>query len=129
MLDRYKSLAAWQRADDLYLRVHQLTQKYFPRDEQFGLTAQLRRAAYSVAANIVEGFSRLHTRERRQFLHVAWGSLQEVAYCLHAAHRMGFIDDVTYADLEADVKRTAAPLSGLMRLERRVATDRQEDER
>jgi hypothetical protein len=42
---------------------------------------------------------------------------------------MGFIDDVTYADLEADVKRTAAPLSGLMRLERRVATDRQEDER
>jgi four helix bundle protein len=120
LLEKYRTLVAWQRADDLYLRVHSLTKNHFPRDEQFGLTAQIRRAAYSVAANIVEGFSRVHQRERVQFLHIAWGSLQEVSFGLHAARRLGYIDAAEYQAIESDIKKTAAPLAGLLRSERRA---------
>jgi four helix bundle protein len=55
---RHESLMVWQRADDLLIHLHLLTQKSFPRTEQYELGSQLRRAAYSVAANIVEGFAR-----------------------------------------------------------------------
>jgi four helix bundle protein len=61
--------------------------------ERFELGSQTRRAAFSVAANIVEGCAREHTRERLQFLNTARASLAEVGYCLHAAHRLGYIGD------------------------------------
>ena len=53
----HHSLVAWQRADDLFIRLHQLSLKAFPAYERFELGGQLRRAAFSVAANIVEGFA------------------------------------------------------------------------
>ena len=56
---RHHSLVAWQRADDLFLKLHVLSLKQFPSYERYELGAQLRRAAYSVAANIVEGFARV----------------------------------------------------------------------
>jgi four helix bundle protein len=120
MLEKHRSLIAWQRADDLYVHAHSLTRARFPPDERYGLTGQIRRAAFSVAANIVEGFSRRHERERVQFLQIAWGSLQEVAYGLHAAHRLGLIDDAEAEAAQNHVKNVAAPLAGLMRSERRA---------
>jgi four helix bundle protein len=71
----HESLVAWQRADDLFISVHLLSKKKFPVDERFALTSQARRAAFSVAANIVEGRARKHDRERAQFLRTAWGRL------------------------------------------------------
>jgi four helix bundle protein len=55
---RHHSLIAWQRADDLFIKLHLLSLKHFPLIEKFELGSQLRRAAYSVPANIVEGFAR-----------------------------------------------------------------------
>ena len=57
----------------------------------------------------------MHTRERLQFLNTARGSLTEVGYCLHAAHRLGYLDDTTFADLSLAVRRTGAALTGFIR--------------
>ena len=96
----YKTLVVWQRADDLFIDIHRLTQQHFPREEQYELGRQLRRAAYSVPANIVEGFARQHGRDRINFFNIASASLSELTYGLHAAHRLvagerGPIRDVT----------------------------------
>ena len=111
---RHHTLVAWQRADDLFILVHKLV-KEFPLAERYELSSQLRRAAYSVAANIVEGFAREHRKERLQFLNVSWGSLAEMGYCLHVARRLGYITDATYEQFELDVRRVGAPLSGLIK--------------
>jgi four helix bundle protein len=57
---RHHNLIAWQRADDLFIVVHKLARESFPIEERYELSSQLRRAAYSVAANIVEGYAREH---------------------------------------------------------------------
>jgi four helix bundle protein len=112
---RHHTLVAWQRADDLFILVHKLAKESFPPDERYELSSQLRRAAYSVAANIVEGFAREHRGERLQFLNVSWGSLAELGYCLHVARRLGYIDDPMYEKLELKVRQVGAPLSGLIK--------------
>jgi four helix bundle protein len=112
---RHHTLVAWQRADDLFIALHKLAKESFPPDERYELSSQLRRAAYSVAANIVEGVAREHDRERLQFLNISWGSLAEVGYCLHVARRLGYITTGMYDKLELDVRRVGAPLRGLIK--------------
>jgi four helix bundle protein len=112
---RHHTLIAWQRADDLFIELHALTTKRWPRHETYELGSQTRRAAYSVAANIVEGSARDHLRERLQFLNTARGSLGELGYCVHAAHRLGYLTQAQHDELETKVKRTAAALNGFIR--------------
>ena len=88
---RHHSLIAWQRADDLFIKVHQLTIQRFPPFERFELASQLRKAAYSVPANIAEGFGRRHRGDRLRFLNIAEASLAEVSYCIHVATRLGYL--------------------------------------
>jgi four helix bundle protein len=85
---RHEKLVAWQRADDLFINIHHLVKRRFPTEERFELSSQIRRAAYSVVANIVEGTARRSPKERLHFLNVAEASLAEVGYCLHAARRL-----------------------------------------
>jgi four helix bundle protein len=80
----HNNLIAWQRADDLFIAVHELSLKAFPAIERFALGSQLRRAAYSVPANIVEGFARPAGRGRVNFLLISKASLAEVGYCVQA---------------------------------------------
>jgi four helix bundle protein len=110
----HHKLVAWQRADDLFIEIHQLTRKTFPPEEKYELSAQLRRAAYSVPANIVEGNARQYTKERFHFFSIASASLAEVGYGLHAAHRLGYLLPARYQELEKKVRQVAAPLNGLM---------------
>ena len=112
---RHHSLVAWQRADDLFIRVHKLSIQSFPVFERFALSAQLSKAAYSVAANIVEGYGRRYRRARLHFLNIAEGSLAEATYCVHAAWRLGYINDQTMSELEKDFNAVGAPLAGLIR--------------
>jgi four helix bundle protein len=109
----HHTLVAWQRADDLFIRIHVLC-RTFPAMERYELSSQARRAAYSVAANIVEGFGRRTPRDRLHFLHVAEASLGELGYCLHVARRLAYISDQAFSELEIEVKRVGAPLSGLI---------------
>jgi four helix bundle protein len=112
---RHEGLVAWQRADDLFVEIHAIVGKHFPPAERFELASQVRRAAYSVAANIVEGFTRRSLKERAHFLNISEASLAEVGYCLHVAKRLGYLDEATYTRLDVQVRRTAAPLVGLIR--------------
>jgi four helix bundle protein len=114
MLYPHHSLVAWQRADDLFVKVHHLTKARFPAHERYALTSQTRRAALSVPLNIVEGFARRQMRERLQFLRVSWASLAELEYCLHAARRLEYLPQFEYDQVDRDLARTAAPLRGLM---------------
>jgi four helix bundle protein len=111
---RHHSLIAWQRADDLFISLHKLAKETFPADERFALGMQLRRAAYSVAANMVEGYAREHPKERLNFLNISWGSLAEVGYCLHVARRLGYINEPSYEKFDLAVGQVGAPLSGLI---------------
>ena len=119
---RHHSLVAWQRADDLFIKLHSLAKDRFPPFEKYELGSQLRRAAYSVPANIVEGFARRHTRDRLHFLNISESSLAEVGYCIPVAHRLGYITSDRASELEKDIRAVAAPLIGLIRSTKTNAT-------
>lgn len=87
----YKDLIVWQKAMDLVEVVYQVT-KLFPKEELYGLTNQLRRAAVSVPSNIAEGHARNSTAEYRNFLSMARGSLAEVETQLLIAKRLKYIN-------------------------------------
>jgi four helix bundle protein len=86
----HKKLRAFELADELALAVYRQTAG-FPRDEQFGLTSQLRRAAVSAASNIVEGCARDSLPDYIRFLDIAHGSAREVEYQVSLAHRLGYL--------------------------------------
>jgi four helix bundle protein len=114
----HENLVAYQRADDLFLEVHRLTHERFPKSEQYELGSQIRRAAFSVSANIVEGIARDHSGDKIKFLNISVSSLRELGYGLHAAARLGYIDATTFAEFEKKLSYIAAPLYGLIRRER-----------
>ena len=114
----HHSLVAWQRADDLFIALHLLSLKTFPSFERFELGQQLRRAAFSVAVNIAEGFARPAGRARWNFLNISQASLAEVDYCVHVARRLGYISEELEESLKVSMKQVGAPLAGLIRSER-----------
>jgi four helix bundle protein len=73
----YRDLIVWKRAIELTVCIYKLT-RAFPKDEQYGLSSQMRRASVSVASNIAEGRGRLNVAEFRQFLGLAQGSIYEL---------------------------------------------------
>ncbi|HEY7289393.1 MAG TPA: four helix bundle protein [Vicinamibacterales bacterium] len=109
------NLVAWQRADDLFVQLHRLSLKALPPFEKFELGGQLRRAAFSVPANIVEGFATSYGRRRLHFLRIARSSLAEVGYCIHVANRLGYLNDDDARTIEAQIRQVSAPLAGLIR--------------
>ncbi|MFO0796845.1 MAG: four helix bundle protein [Gemmataceae bacterium] len=86
----YTELIAWQKAMDLVEIVYRLSDR-FPKDERFGLTAQLRRSAVSIPPNVAEGQGRWGTGEFVQFLGIAHGSLCELETQVHIAVRLGVV--------------------------------------
>ena len=110
---KYKKLVVWQRADDLFIELHRLTHQLFPSFERFELGSQIRRAAYSVPANVVEGSARPTGRDRIKFFNIASSSLSEVTYGVHAAFRLGYIDQATYERLEEETRMVAARSAAL----------------
>jgi four helix bundle protein len=91
MVQSFRDLIVWQRAIQLSVVIYRLT-KEFPREEVYGLTSQIRRAAVSIPSNIAEGHGRLTTGEYRQFLGVARGSNFELQTQLEIARALGFGD-------------------------------------
>ena len=85
----YERFRAWQKCHELALAVHWITREW-PREERYGLTAQAHRAAFSAAANIVEGSARQGFREFRRFLDITLGSLYELSYILRLARDLEF---------------------------------------
>jgi four helix bundle protein len=87
-VNSYRDLLVWQRAMDIAAGVYDLT-RAFPREEQFGLTSQARRASVSIAAHIAEGFGRQSRASYANFIRIAQGSLKELETHLLLAERVG----------------------------------------
>jgi four helix bundle protein len=110
----HTKLRAFELADQLAIAVYKTTQS-FPNNELFGLTSQLRRATVSIASNIVEGCARFSETEYIHFLDIAYGSAREVEYQIGLAHRLGFLPDDSYKELNQLSTETAKVLNGLIR--------------
>jgi four helix bundle protein len=92
MTRNHERLEAFQTADHLVLLVYRATAS-FPTEERFGLTSQIRRAAVSIATNLVEGSARRTTRDYLHFVNVAHASASETRYLLNLSHRLGLLKD------------------------------------
>ena len=110
----HRKLRAFELADALVLSVYQAT-RTFPKDEQFGLTAQLRRSAVSAALNIVEGSARNSLSDYLRFLDMAFASARELGYQLTVAARLGYLEPTTASDLARHAEETEKVLGGLIR--------------
>ncbi|HPC19197.1 MAG TPA: four helix bundle protein [Kiritimatiellia bacterium] len=111
-LSDYKELEAWQIAMDLAQEVYRLTRD-FPKEEIYGLTNQIRRAAVSIPSNLAEGAARAGNKEFLHFLHVARGSASELETQLFLAIKLGYLRDSV--DLLALLSSTRRLINGLIR--------------
>jgi four helix bundle protein len=87
----YSDLVVWQKSHNVVLEVYRIS-KHFPKEEIFGLTSQLRRAATSIPANIAEGFARKGIKDKLRFYNIAAGSLSEVSYYLLLSKELGYAE-------------------------------------
>ena len=118
---RYTDLIAWQKAMDLVEAIYKAT-KTFPKEELYGLSSQLRRAAVSVPSNIAEGHCRNGRREFVHYISIALGSLGEAETQVMIAGRLGYLQATDSAELLALAEETGRILVGLMHsLERHAA--------
>jgi four helix bundle protein len=100
----FRDLIVWQKAHAFVLKVYAAS-RVFPKDERYGLTAQFRRAAVSIAANIAEGFRKQSKQDKARFLNIAEGSLEECRYYLILAHDLGYLEHGCLWDLTEQVGR------------------------
>jgi len=94
----FTQLKVWAKAHELVLEIYQITKK-FPSEEKYGLTSQLRRAAVSIASNIVEGFNRLSVKDSLRFYSISRGSLEETKYQLIIARDLTYLPEEIYKKL------------------------------
>ena len=97
----FHKLGIWQRSHQLTLDVYKAS-KVFPKDELFGLTSQIRRAASSIPTNIAEGCGRASNKDFAHFLQIAIGSASEVEYELLLAHDLEYINDEAFNKLTSE---------------------------
>jgi len=110
----HKKLKAFELADEVALLVYKIT-AVFPKEEMYGLTSQMRRAAVSVPSNIVEGCSRPSQSDYLRFLIIAFGSLRELRYQLSLSKRLGFLDNQDTSLIEQKIIETEKIMNGLIK--------------
>ena len=108
----YRKLVAYVKACEVRRNVYRLV-KRFPKEEQFALSSQLRRASVSITSNIAEGMTRYSNKDKIHFLEISFGSLMEVMSQLEVALDEGYIDGNEFASMETIVAETARVISGL----------------
>ncbi len=113
-IQNYRDLGVWQKAIALSVACYRLSSE-FPKDEMYGMTAQIRRASVSVAANIAEGHGREHTRTFVQFLRISQGSLKELETHLILAEQVGLLTSETAQPLFASADEVGRMLRALIR--------------
>ena len=113
-MQNYKDIKAWQKAHQLTLEIYTLT-KTFPKEEQFALTSQIKRASYSIAANIAEGCGKRSAADFTRFLNISLGSANETEYYLILAKDLHLIEIADYNRLYALVNEVKAMLISFIR--------------
>ncbi len=107
----FKDIVAWQKAYAFTLQIYKFSKK-FPRNEEFGLTSQLRRASVSVISNIAEGFKRLSKKEQLRFYNQSQSSLEECKCQLLLAYDLEYLDDNQFNELEQLSEEASRTLYG-----------------
>jgi four helix bundle protein len=114
----HTKLRAFELSDEVAFLIYQVTRK-FPKEEIYGLTSQMRRAAVSVPSNIVEGCARESQAEYLRFLEIAFGSLRELHYQFSLSKRLGYSDEHDIFGCESKIVETEKVLGALLRSMRR----------
>lgn len=113
-INSFTKLDAWQEGHKLVLMIYKITQN-FPKDEIFGLTNQIRRAAVSITSNISEGFSRQSYKEKIQFYHISLGSTTEVQNQILIARDVGYISKNEFQNISEKTIKINKILNGLIK--------------
>lgn len=108
----FRNLEAYKAGKILIKEVYRLLKK-FPKEEQFAMCSQLRRASISITSNIAEGSGRVSNKEKVHFLHISYGSLMEVLSQMDIANDLEYITKEEFNKIEVLVENVGRPLSGL----------------
>ena len=110
----YKKYKVWELGHEITLEIYKLTQG-FPKEEIYGITSQMRRASYSIPANIVEGCGRESDAEFKRFLIISQGSANELEYFTVLAKDLGYLDIPIFTKLNDNVDKTRRSLNSLIK--------------
>lgn len=110
----FTDLDVWKKSYILSIKIYQVT-AIFPKEEQFGITNQIRRSSTSIGANIAEGFSRYHYKDRNKFYYQARGSISETKHFLILSEKLNFVNKKDYNRLMELLKITQILLNGLIK--------------
>jgi four helix bundle protein len=108
----FRNLKVWQVAHQLVIKIYVSTKK-FPKEEQFGLTSQIRRSSISIPSNIAEGCGRGSDSDFARFLQIALGSASELEYQIYLANQLGYISESEYPELNRELIKIKKMLSML----------------
>ncbi|MBF9255410.1 four helix bundle protein [Pontibacter sp. 172403-2] len=110
----YKELDVWKKSRSLTSSIYNLS-RTFPKDEVFGLTSQMRRAAVSVSSNIAEGCGRQHAKDSIQIFYIARGSLYELETQLYVASDQGYVKQPVFDQTINEITNCKQMLNGLIK--------------
>jgi four helix bundle protein len=117
----FRKIVAYQKSNDLAVQIYKISKSRFPKEEQYGLTSQMRRAAVSVPANIAEGSGRRYLKEFLHFLYNAKASLAETECYTYLAARLGYLGDAENV-MNKIILEVGRILEGLIRsVEKQIA--------
>ncbi len=103
----FQDLVVWQKAHQFVLSVYSFS-RAFPKEELYGLTSQLRRAAVSIPANIAEGFKKVGKPDKCRFMNIAQGSVEECRYYLILSQDLGYGDTSMLASQIEEISKLLA---------------------
>lgn len=115
----YRKLVVWEKAHQLVLAIYRNTNK-FPKEEQYGLVSQIRRAAVSTPTNIAEGCGKYSQQDFAKYLQNAFGSIQEVEYLSYLSFELNYLDQKIYTALHKDINEIKAMLISLIQTVRNI---------
>lgn len=114
IIKNFKELRIWQKAMEIARDVYRIS-KQFPKEEIYGLTAQIRRSAISIPSNIAEGFKRFHCKEQKQFLSVAQGSAAELETQLILSAELDFMTQQQFESINDKIDHLSRMISVAIR--------------
>lgn len=112
-IKNFTDILAWSEAHKLVVKLYELT-KTFPKEEIFGLTSQIRRAAVSITSNIAEGFGRYSFKEKIRFYYISQGSIIEIKNQLLIARDVRIITNDTFNEVDDQINNAHRLLQGLI---------------
>lgn len=112
-MQNYKELKVWEKSHQLVLEIYRVTAK-FPKEEMFGITSQVRRAAASIPANIAEGCGKMSQMDFAKFLNISLGSANETDYFLLLCKDLKYISETEFLELENTINTIKAMLINLI---------------